>query len=443
MGKEKTLSVFKYILSFLKWTALGASAGVIVGLAGAAFAYCLQLVTDFRTAHPLLVLGLPLAGLLIVFLYHSAGIRESRGTNLVLASIRTDEPIPFAMAPLIFAGTVLTHLFGGSAGREGAALQLGGSIAQNLARKLRLSSGSQKLLTMCGMSACFSALFGTPMSAAFFAMEVISVGIMHYSALVPCAVASVTAAYLSRLLGIAPARFSVSGIPSEFSVPTMLRVFALAALCAGVSILFCVILKYTSAFYASCFKNSYLRVACGGILVAVFAMILRSQDYLGAGTQIIARAFAGEAVPLAFLLKIIFTAITLEAGFKGGEIVPTFFYWRNVWLHRRITARPQSVVRCRSRYALSFLRRYELPYYDAFSQPRAVRCTGTALVLFGNRRQLYAVRIFQPLQQAENHVLQGRPGIYRYHGTLTESCAIFRDLTFYRFSFNIVQIFYS
>lgn len=325
MGKEKTLSVFKYILSFLKWTALGASAGVIVGLAGAAFAYCLQLVTDFRTAHPLLVLGLPLAGLLIVFLYHSAGIRESRGTNLVLASIRTDEPIPFAMAPLIFAGTVLTHLFGGSAGREGAALQLGGSIAQNLARRLRLSSGSRKLLTMCGMSACFSALFGTPMSAAFFAMEVISVGIMHYSALVPCAVASVTAAYLSRLLGIAPARFSVSGIPSEFSVPTMLRVFALAALCAGVSILFCVVLKYTSAFYASCFKNSYLRAACGGILVAVFAMILRSQDYLGAGTQIIARAFAGEAVPLAFLLKIIFTAITLEAGFKGGEIVPTFF----------------------------------------------------------------------------------------------------------------------
>ena len=325
MGKEKTLSVFKYILSFLKWTALGASAGAIVGTAGAAFAYCLQLVTDFRTAHPLLVLGLPLAGLLIVFLYHSAGIRESRGTNLVLASIRTDEPIPFAMAPLIFAGTVLTHLFGGSAGGEGAALQLGGSIAQNLARRLRLSSGSRRLLTMCGMSACFSALFGTPMSAAFFAMEVISVGIMHYSALVPCAVASVTAAYLSRLLGIAPARFSVSGIPSVFSIPTMLRVFALAALCAGVSILFCVVLKYTSAFYASCFKSSYLRAVCGGILVAVFAMILRSQDYLGAGTQIIARAFAGEAVPLAFLLKIIFTAITLEAGFKGGEIVPTFF----------------------------------------------------------------------------------------------------------------------
>lgn len=325
MGKEKTLSVFKYILSFLKWTALGASAGAIVGTAGAAFAYCLQLVTDFRTAHPLLVLGLPLAGLLIVFLYHSAGIRESRGTNLVLASIRTDEPIPFAMAPLIFAGTVLTHLFGGSAGREGAALQLGGSIAQNLARRLRLSSGSRRLLTMCGMSACFSALFGTPMSAAFFAMEVISVGIMHYSALVPCAVASVTAAYLSRLLGIAPARFSVSGIPSVFSIPTMLRVFALAALCAGVSILFCVVLKYTSAFYASCFKSSYLRAVCGGILVAVFAMILRSQDYLGAGTQIIARAFAGEAVPLAFLLKIIFTAITLESGFKGGEIVPTFF----------------------------------------------------------------------------------------------------------------------
>lgn len=323
--KQNIESVLKYILSFLKWVAMGILTGVIIGVVGAAFAYCVKWATNFRTAHSYIVLGLPLAGLFIVFLYRMAGIKKSRGTNLVLMSVRTDDPIPLVMAPLIFFSTVLTHLFGGSAGREGAALQLGGSISQNLGRRMGFDRGGQKILTMCGMSACFAALFGTPMTAAIFAMEVISVGIMHYSALVPCAVSSITAAYLSGLLGSTPEHFTVTGIPIAFNIPDALKVFALAALCGGVSILFCVILKYTSAFYAKCFKSPYLRAACGGVLVAVFAMILHSQDYLGAGMPVIARAFAGKAIPLAFLLKIIFTAVTLEAGFKGGEIVPTFF----------------------------------------------------------------------------------------------------------------------
>ncbi|MFR1518120.1 MAG: chloride channel protein [Clostridia bacterium] len=323
--KQNIVSVLKYILSFLKWVAMGILTGVIIGVVGAAFAYCVKWVTNFRMAHSFIILGLPLAGLLIVALYHMGGIKKSRGTNLVLMSVRTDDPIPFEMAPLIFFSTVITHLFGGSAGREGAALQLGGSISQNLARRLGFDRGGQKILTMCGMSACFAALFGTPMTAAIFAMEVISVGIMHYSALIPCAISSITASYISNYLGIAPEHFTVSGIPLAFGVPDGLRVFTLAALCGGVSILFCVLLKYTSVFYAKCFKSPYLRAACGGILVAVFAMILHSQDYLGAGMQVIQRAFDGKAVPLAFLLKIIFTAVTLEAGFKGGEIVPTFF----------------------------------------------------------------------------------------------------------------------
>ena len=323
--KQNIFSILKYLLSFLKWVAMGILIGVIIGVIGAAFADCVTWVTDFRITHSFIVLGLPLAGVLIVALYHMAGIKKSYGTNLVLMSVRTDDSIPFAMAPLIFISTVLTHLFGGSAGREGAALQLGGSISQNLARHMGFDRGGQRILTMCGMSACFAALFGTPMTAAIFAMEVISVGIMHYSALVPCAISSITASYISTFLGVTPEHFNVTGIPISFTISDSIRVFVLAALCGVVSILFCLILKYTSAFYAKSFKNPYWRAVCGGVLVAVFAMILHSQDYLGAGMSVITRAYAGEAVPLAFLLKMIFTAITLEAGFKGGEIVPTFF----------------------------------------------------------------------------------------------------------------------
>ena len=323
--KQNIFSILKYLLSFLKWVAMGILIGVIIGVIGAAFADCVTWVTDFRITHSFIVLGLPLAGVLIVALYHMAGIKKSYGTNLVLMSVRTDDSIPFAMAPLIFISTVLTHLFGGSAGREGAALQLGGSISQNLARHMGFDRGGQRILTMCGMSACFATLFGTPMTAAIFAMEVISVGIMHYSALVPCAISSITASYISTFLGVTPEHFNVTGIPISFTISDSIRVFVLAALCGVVSILFCLILKYTSAFYAKSFKNPYWRAVCGGVLVAVFAMILHSQDYLGAGMSVITRAFAGEAVPLAFLLKMIFTAITLEAGFKGGEIVPTFF----------------------------------------------------------------------------------------------------------------------
>ena len=323
--KQNIFSILKYLLSFLKWVAMGILIGVIIGVIGAAFADCVTWVTDFRITHSFIVLGLPLAGVLIVALYHMAGIKKSYGTNLVLMSVRTDDSIPFAMAPLIFISTVLTHLFGGSAGREGAALQLGGSISQNLARHMGFDRGGQRILTMCGMSACFAALFGTPMTAAIFAMEVISVGIMHYSALVPCAISSITASYISTFLGVTPEHFNVTGIPISFTISDSIRVFVLAALCGVVSILFCLILKYTSAFYAKSFKNPYWRAVCGGVLVAVFAMILHSQDYLGAGMSVSTRAFAGEAVPLAFLLKMIFTAITLEAGFKGGEIVPTFF----------------------------------------------------------------------------------------------------------------------
>lgn len=322
--KSQTWHAGKYLFIFLKWAVLACMVGTAAGLAGTAFYFALDSVTQVRTAFPFLLFFLPLGGLLIVFFYRIAGVEKSRGTNLVLLAVRSEERVPFRMAPLIFSSTLITHLFGGSAGREGAALQLGGSIAAQLGRWLRLDSRDMHVITMCGMSACFAALFGTPVAAAVFAMEVVSVGIMYYTALVPCSVAAVLAAQIAGWFGAAPARFEISGIPSV-EAHTFLKVLLLAAACAAVSILFCTALKGISKLYCRLLPNQYARVSVGGLLVILLAVLLQTGDYLGAGMPVIHRAMAGNARPEAFLLKILFTAITIGAGFKGGEIVPAFF----------------------------------------------------------------------------------------------------------------------
>lgn len=328
MQEKSPKVILSYFLSFLKWSAVGVGIGAVVGLVGVGFSYAMSLITELRGQFPYLILGLPLCGLLIVFLYHRAGVRNSRGTNLVLLSVRSEEPLPFRMAPLIFVGTALTHLFGGSAGREGAALQLGGSIAQNLGKAVKMNKKELHVVTMAGMSACFTALFGTPLTATVFAMEVVSVGAMYYSALVPCATASLTAFALSSLCGLTPERFFVAGMP-DFHLLPALQTGALSALCALVSILFCVILKLTARGYDKLFHNAYAKAAAGGaavlVLSFVFYLVTDSFPFNGAGMDVIERAMEGQTIPYAFLVKILFTALTLEAGFKGGEIVPTFY----------------------------------------------------------------------------------------------------------------------
>ena len=174
-----------YVTWFLRWLIFGAITGVVCGLAGAAFLVSINWVTAARQANDWLIFLLPFAGLLIVFTYHRAGFRQDPGTNLVLASIQSKQHIPIRMAPLIFFGAVITHLCGGSAGREGAALQIGGSIGEALGRLFRLHDTDINIIVICGMSAVFASLFGTPIAATVFSMEVISVGVIHYSAFVP------------------------------------------------------------------------------------------------------------------------------------------------------------------------------------------------------------------------------------------------------------------
>jgi H+/Cl- antiporter ClcA len=308
----------------VKWVVLAVVVGILVGAFSTAFAWCLTNAAHIRAELPWLLYLLPAGGLLIVFLYKAAGMIKDKGTNLVIHSIRDKDKVPGRMSVLIFLSTVITHLFGGSAGREGAALQIGGSLGNLFGRLLHMDERHKKVMTMCGMSAAFSAVFGTPMAAAVFSMEVISVGIMHYSALVPCMFSSLIASYFAARLGITPASFVITQIP-EMSVEAGLKIGLLALCCALLSIIFCMALNQSGKLYKRLIKNPYVRIAAGGCIVIALTLLCGTYDYNGAGTEVIARAVEGDVVPAAFILKIVFTAVTLGAGFKGGEIVPTFF----------------------------------------------------------------------------------------------------------------------
>lgn len=309
--------------ALVKWLVLGSTVGVIVGTVASLFGHALILVNGWRGEHPAVILGLPLGGLLIVFLYRITKNTDDRGTNTVISSIHSSVRIPFRMAPLIFISTVITHLFGGSAGREGAALQLGGSIAGKLGSLLRLNDNDRNLIIMCGMSAGFSALFGTPLAAAVFSMEVVSVGIMHYAALVPCVSAAMLAHFAAELFEVPPEVFPVdcgAMVPLDF-----FKIVLFAAAAGIVSILFCMLLHRAEHLYKRCFQNPYLRIFIAGVLVVTLSAVLGTGEYLGSGMGIIEHVFhhGAAAVPYAFLLKMVFTALTLGGGFKGGEIVPS------------------------------------------------------------------------------------------------------------------------
>ena len=311
-----------YAAALLKWIVVGGLVGGVGGVVGALFHLGVNYATSVRLAHPWVLYLLPLGGLVIAGLYRLCKL-EGKGTNAVIESVHFGSDVPVLLVPLIFVSTVITHLCGGSAGREGAALQIGGGIGYRTGRLLHLGEKDLPLATLCGMSGVFSALFGTPLTATVFALEVISVGVLYYAGLVPCITAAMTGYLISLLLGVPPTRFTVA-MPA-LDAWTMLLVLVLAILCALVSILFCRGLHITEHLAARLVKNSYLRAAAGGVVIIALTLLLGTTDYNGAGMNVIQRALNGQANGWAWLLKLLFTAITIGCGFKGGEVVPSFF----------------------------------------------------------------------------------------------------------------------
>ena len=307
----------------LQWFFLAIPTGLICGLVGTLFHLSVERVTELRADQPWLLFLLPAAGLLITALYKATKC-EGVGTNNVIRAVQSGEPVSILLVPAIFLGTVLTHLCGGSAGREGAALQMGGSIGWNVGTLLHLKDHDRRTATISGMAAFFSALFGTPLTAALFAMMVEDVGLTFTSAFVPAFTSALIAYGCSLAFGIAPTHFAITA--PELTVWTAFLVILLGFACAAVSRLFCGLLHFMEHKVPQLLPNPWLRVFVGGVAVIAFSYLFGVGRYNGAGMGVITAAVEqGEALPWDFLCKIFLTALTLSCGFKGGEVVPSFF----------------------------------------------------------------------------------------------------------------------
>ncbi len=305
---------------------LGFSGGII----GAGFSISISFVTNLRQNHGILICLLPIISLLIVFIYKKLGIAEM-GTNAVLKSADGENSLSTKLPLGIFLSAAISHILGASVGREGAALQIGGGAATFFAQKFRLSEPQRQILIRAGMAAVFAAVFGTPLAAFFFALEVVFVGKLHLKSTVPCFITSHIGYFTALFFGAHPERFSFISVP-PFCFDTVWKIAVLTVLVAILSIGFCHLLKFGEKFAKRTLKNEYLKIAVGGIIVLIFTILVGNQDYNGAGINVIERIFENDLDPQAisfrpeaFLLKLILTCICVSAGFKGGEIVPTLF----------------------------------------------------------------------------------------------------------------------
>ncbi len=328
MDREETKKKIRHngerLLTVVRWTIFSLVTGLALGVIGALFAKCISFVTEFRLAHRWVIFCLPFGAVLILWLYRILHDEKDGGTNLVIEAIHADENIPLRMSPLIFVSTVLSHFCGASVGREGAALQLGGSIGNNIGKLFRFTDTDRKTMIMVGMSGVFSALFGTAMSASIFSMEMVSVGIMHYAALAPCVICSLTARAVAARLGVPAPFYVIESIPS-LSIPAVLHVAVLSSLAGVLSAFFCICLHKGHKISERLMPNKSLRALILGSSLLALTLLVGDQTYNGAGGSYIAACLLGQERPLGFLLKILFTVISLSAGYKGGEIVPSFF----------------------------------------------------------------------------------------------------------------------
>ena len=309
--------------TLLKWVFLGLLMGAWGGLLGAAFHHALHFVTHLRQTHTWIIFLLPAGGLLSVGIYTLLKQRSNRGTNEVIEAVLNGKEVSAYVSPSIFLAAAVTHLFGGSAGREGAALQIGASNATLISRGLRLGRRDRRVLIVCGMTAVFAGLFGTPLTATLFCMEFLSIGMVFSPALLPGYLSAYTASRVAGLLGVHAEVFPLE-IATAVTLSNVWRFALLAVLVSLVGILMCRVFHEAEHLAAHYLKNVWLRIAIGGAVILMLTLLVGDQRYNGAGMDMALGAVEGHADWFDFLLKMLFTAVTLAAGFKGGEIVPTF-----------------------------------------------------------------------------------------------------------------------
>lgn len=318
MGK-KSLQIFRSMTAALV-------IGVIVGVIDAVFGRGLLAITDFRTEHfKYLIPFLPVAGLLIVWLYRSFSELSQKGMTLILETGqgRRDD-IPLLLAPLVLVTTWITHLFGGSAGREGVAVQIGATLSHALGRRCHLPENG-RIMLVTGMAAGFGGLFQTPLAAVFFAMEVIVAGYLDYEALLPALIASYTASFTSHALGLEKFVVTLTGTLDLSEKKNVFGILILGVAFGLTGRLFSFSLQKMKKILGEKIKSPFWRIGLGAVPLAVFLLLLHSGRYSGLGTNLIRESFHGGTVyAYDWILKLVLTIVTLAIGFQGGEVTPLF-----------------------------------------------------------------------------------------------------------------------
>lgn len=343
MKKIKASFEHLFIVSYLfKWTLLALPVSLAAGSLVALFLWLLEEATHLRFAYPWLLFLLPVAGIFIYMLYKYLGKNAEGGNNLIIEEIhKPGGGIPFRMAPLVLITTVITHLFGGSAGREGTAVQIGGSLAQFFAKKLKLSQDDVKTLLMMGIAAGFGAVFGTPVTGAIFALEVLALGAIKYNALMPCFIASVLADIVCTAWGIHHTHYHINFTGEatvffnyfHFNFPLLVKTILGGAAFGLAGYMFAELTHTIKNYSNRLIKIKWLIPAIGGVIIILLTFISGTQDYLSLGVtnpdpkavSIVSSFNEGGAAYLSWLWKLLFTAVTIGTGFKGGEVTPLFF----------------------------------------------------------------------------------------------------------------------
>ncbi len=298
--------------------------GGLCGIIGTLFSETIFFVTKIRTQNSWLLFLLPIAGLAIVAIYRLLKTTDI-GTKRTFAAAISSAKVPPLLLPAIFLGTALTHICGGSAGKEGAALQIGGSVSAIFCNILKLNSSSKKTMTLCGMAALFSAVFGTPLAAAIFVFEALRLDKSRFKEFFQVLLSSLIAYGVSYLLKAHHEKFGISLIP-DINYILILKILLICAMASAIGVLFCISLKYTAKLLKKLIRNDYMRIAIGGTIVVLISLLIKTRDYNGSSIEILSHIFEkGEVKYEAFALKLILTSITMSSGYRGGEIVPTLF----------------------------------------------------------------------------------------------------------------------